>query len=117
MTKDEETEKVTGAQLFMVEQRTDPLKAPVLTPVQLEHLKKLIKTCKVEFRFQKPLIVNAPPITIEGLKVIRQEELEDGSTLVEFEIPEGVDPETLARLWRPFGPIDPEQDFHKDYDL
>ncbi len=105
------TDPKTG--LFIAKPKTDPLSPIELTEVQLENLKKAAENCKVTFRWQQPLVVNAPPMTIEGLKIIRTWTEEDGSIVTEYELPEGAD---LREMLRPFGHIDPEQDFLKDDD-
>lgn len=105
------TDPKTG--LFIAEPREDPLSPIQLTEVQLENLKQAAKNCKVTFRFQRPLVVNAPPMTIEGFKVLREWTEEDGSTVTEYELPEEID---LRDLLPKFRLIDPEFNFLKDDD-
>lgn len=100
------------SQLIWVAPREDPLSPIQLTEVQLDKLREAAKKCKVTFRWHRPLVINSEPITIEGLKMIRSWE-EDGMVVTEYEIPEGAD---LRDLLKPFGHIDPEQDFFKDYE-
>ena len=111
--KPKEQENQTPTKLFMAKPRTDPTSPIQLTEVQLENLKKAAEKCKVAFRFRTPLVMNSPPMIIEGLKILREWTEEDGSIVTEYELPEGAD---LREMLRPFGHIDPEQNFLKDDD-